>query len=106
MQLVSLIIKLFFVVFLSPHLVLLVAEAASLWSQTQLLCCQPVGMVTQAGNGHGRHQDAADAGHGHQRGEHPAGAGLHSGRQGQRLPIIPLRQDRKKSRKDIEREGK
>lgn len=75
---------------LSPHLVLLVAEAAPLWSQTQLLRCQPVGVVAQAGDGHGRHQDAADAGHGHQRGEHHAGAGLDTGRHGQRFPIIPL----------------
>lgn len=76
-----------------PHLVLLVAEAASLWSQTQLFCCQPVGVVTQAGDGHGRHQDATDAGHGHQCGEHQAGARLDWGRQGQRLPIIPLWQE-------------
>lgn len=73
-----------------PHLVLLVAEAASFWSQTQLLCRQSVCMVAQAGDGHGRHQDAADAGHGHQHCKHPAGAGLDSGRQGQRLPIILL----------------
>lgn len=77
-----------------PHLVLLVGEAASLWSQTQLLRRQPVGMVTQAGDGHGRHEDAADAGHGHQRGEHPAGAGLDPGCQGQRLHIIPLWQEK------------
>lgn len=72
------------------HLVLLVAEAAALWSQAQLLGCQPVGVVTQAGHSHGRHQDAADARHGHQGAEGPAGAGLHRGGQGEGLTIMIL----------------
>lgn len=72
------------------HLVLLVAEAAALRSQAQLLGRQPVGVVAQAGHGHGRHQDAADARHGHQRAEGPAGAGLHRGGQGEGLPFMPL----------------
>lgn len=66
------------------------AEAAALWSQAQLLRRQPAGVVTEAGDGHGRHQDATNAGHGHERGKHPAGAWLDSGRQGQWLPLINL----------------
>lgn len=73
---------LFSVLSLPPHLVLLVVEAAALWAQAKLLCCQPVSVLTKAGYGHGRHQDSADAGHGHEHGKHPAGARLDSGGQG------------------------
>lgn len=69
--------------------------AASLRSQAQLLGGQSVGVVSKAGDRHGRHQDAADAGHGHQRGEHPAGVGLDSGRQGRRLPLMNLKPGRR-----------
>lgn len=79
---------LFIEVSLFSYLVLLVGEATPLWSKPQLLCRQPMGLVTQTGDGHGSHEDATDAGHGHQGGKDPTRAGLNSGGQGQSLAVI------------------
>jgi len=78
----------------SPHLVLLVGEAAALGAQAQLPLRQPVGVAAQADHGHGAHQHAAHAGRGHQGGEQPAGtSGLDPRGQRQRLPIGPLEEE-------------
>ena len=72
------------------NLVFLVRDTASLRPQAQLLRGQAVGVVTQAGNGHGSDKNAAHTGHADQREEHSSGALWDPGGLGQALSIISL----------------